>query len=83
MSKSKAKMVFQPGFTTKKRGWGLGLTLAKRIIENYHKGRIFVKHTEVDEGTTFRIILRTQIPNGAQAAEEEKVLPKRAETSQY
>ena len=71
MSKSKAKMVFQPGFTTKKRGWGLGLTLAKRIIENYHGGRIYVKHTEVDEGTTFRIILRAHQPQKAQAAEKE------------
>lgn len=60
MNKSRAKQIFQPGFTTKKRGWGLGLTLAKRIIENYHGGKIFVKHTEVDEGTTFRIILRAQ-----------------------
>lgn len=67
MSKSKAKMVFQPGFTTKKRGWGLGLTLAKRIIENYHGGRILVKQTEVDEGTTFRIILRSQGTQVAQA----------------
>lgn len=54
---SKLKQVFQPGFTTKKRGWGLGLTLAKRIIETYHKGRIFVKESVVDKGTTFRIIL--------------------------
>ena len=50
--------VFNPGFTTKKRGWGLGLTLAKRIVENYHKGKLFVKHTEIDKGTTFRIILK-------------------------
>ena len=47
--------VFRPGFTTKKRGWGLGLSLAKRIIEEYHKGRIWVKSTEVGKGTTFRI----------------------------
>ena len=59
MSKAQAKKVFQPGFTTKKRGWGLGLTLAKRIIEIYHRGRIFVKHSEPDEGSTFRIMLRT------------------------
>ena len=58
MSKAQAKKVFQPGFTTKKRGWGLGLTLAKRIIEIYHRGRIYVKHTEPDEGSTFRIMLR-------------------------
>lgn len=49
--------VFRPGFTTKKRGWGLGLSLAKRIVEDYHKGRIFVKWSEVGAGTTFRIEL--------------------------
>ena len=47
--------VFTPGFTTKKRGWGLGLSLARRIVEEYHKGRIYVKHSEVGVGTTFRI----------------------------
>lgn len=57
ISRSKLKMVFKPGFTTKKRGWGLGLTLAKRIIESYHNGRIFVKSSEENQGTTFRIIL--------------------------
>lgn len=56
--KSKINNVFAPGYSTKTRGWGLGLTLAKRIIENYHKGRIFVKSTEIDQGTTFRILLR-------------------------
>lgn len=55
----KIKRVFDPGYTTKKRGWGLGLTLAKRIIEEYHKGKIFVKYSEVDKGTKFRIILKT------------------------
>ncbi|MBQ8712481.1 MAG: HAMP domain-containing histidine kinase [Prevotella sp.] len=50
--------VFTPGFTTKKRGWGLGLSLAKRIVEEYHKGRIFVKQSEVGKGTTFRIELK-------------------------
>lgn len=55
--KSKYKTVFEPGFTTKKRGWGLGLSLTKRIIENYHSGKIFVKTSEVDKGTTFRIVL--------------------------
>ena len=50
--------VFQPGFTTKQRGWGLGLSLAKRIIEEYHHGRIFVKSSEVGQGTTFRIELK-------------------------
>ncbi len=51
------KNVFSPGYTTKKRGWGLGLTLAKRIIEEYHDGRIFVKQSEIGVGTTFRIEL--------------------------
>lgn len=58
MSKNNLKKVFNPGFTTKKRGWGLGLTLVKRIIDNYHKGKIIVKSSVVDEGTTFRIILK-------------------------
>ncbi|MBD3629237.1 ATP-binding protein [Cyclobacterium sp.] len=49
--------VFNPGFTTRQRGWGLGLTLAKRIIEGYHKGRIFVNASELGKGTTFRIVL--------------------------
>ncbi len=51
------KRIFRPGFTTKTRGWGLGLSLAKRIIEQYHKGKIFVKNSEVGVGTTFRISL--------------------------
>ncbi|GAO43114.1 sensor histidine kinase [Flavihumibacter petaseus] len=51
--------VFQPGFTTKKRGWGLGLSLSKRIIEQYHGGELFVKHSEPGKGTTFRIVLPT------------------------
>jgi signal transduction histidine kinase len=50
--------VFKPGFTTKKRGWGLGLSLSKRIIEQYHQGSIFVKSSEPGKGTTFRIILK-------------------------
>ena len=54
---NKLKTVFEPGFTTKKRGWGLGLSLAKRIIESYHSGRIFVKRSVVNEGTTFVIKL--------------------------
>ena len=53
--KKDIKNVFTPGFTTKKRGWGLGLSLAKRIVEEYHKGKIFVKESEVGVGTTFRI----------------------------
>lgn len=55
--KSKFKSVFKPGFTTKKRGWGLGLSLCKRIIENYHDGKIFVLQSEENKGTTFRILL--------------------------
>ncbi|MEE1223392.1 MAG: HAMP domain-containing sensor histidine kinase, partial [Bacteroidaceae bacterium] len=52
------KSVFMPGFTTKKRGWGLGLSLAKRIVEEYHGGRIFVKNSQIGQGTTFRIELK-------------------------
>ena len=59
MPKSKFKTVFEPGFTTKQRGWGLGLSLTKRIIENYHSGKIFVKNSVIDKGTTFRIILNS------------------------
>jgi hypothetical protein len=55
--RSKLETIFRPGFTTKKRGWGLGLTLAKRIIETYHNGKIFVKSSEENQGTTFRISL--------------------------
>lgn len=58
ISRKNIKNVFKPGFTTKKRGWGLGLSLAKRIVEEYHKGRIFVLNSEVGKGTTFRIELR-------------------------
>ena len=56
--KKDAKNVFRPGFTTKKRGWGLGLSLAKRIVEEYHKGHIYVKESELGRGTTFRIELK-------------------------
>ena len=55
--KGKTKTVFEPGYTTKKRGWGLGLSLCKRIIENYHSGKIFVKRSDPSSGTTFRIVL--------------------------
>lgn len=58
MPKHQAKKIFNPGFTTKKRGWGLGLSLSKRIIQDYHHGSIFVKESEVGVGTIFRIILR-------------------------
>lgn len=57
LSKSKYKAIFKPGFTTKQRGWGLGLSLCKRIVENYHAGEIFVKWSEPNKGTTFRIVL--------------------------
>jgi signal transduction histidine kinase len=55
--RSQQKTIFEPGFTTKKRGWGLGLSLVKRIIEQYHGGKIFVKRSEPGKGTTFRIVL--------------------------
>ena len=56
--KKDLRNVFTPGFTTKKRGWGLGLSLAKRIVEEYHKGKIYVKSSELGKGTTFRIELK-------------------------
>ncbi|MDE3181781.1 MAG: HAMP domain-containing histidine kinase [Bacteroidota bacterium] len=59
ISKQNINKVFKPGFTTKKRGWGLGLSLAKRIIEQYHSGQLFVKSSEAGKGTTFRIVLNT------------------------
>ena len=55
----KFKTIFKPGFTSKSRGWGLGLTLAKRIIEEYHKGKLFVKSSVIDRGTTMRITYQT------------------------
>lgn len=61
ITKSKWKQVFNPGYTSKKRGWGLGLSLAKRIIEEYHKGKIFVKNSVVNQGTTFRIALKKTV----------------------
>ncbi len=60
IAKGNFKSVFKPGFTTKTRGWGLGLSLAKRIVEEYHKGKIYVKSSEVGKGTTFRI----ELPRG-------------------
>jgi signal transduction histidine kinase len=57
ISKQNISKVFDPGFTTKKRGWGLGLTLTRRIVEQYHKGKIFIRHSEAGKGTTFRIVL--------------------------
>ena len=58
ISRQNISKVFKPGFTTKKRGWGLGLTLSKRIIEQYHNGEIFVKNSDPGKGTTFRIVLK-------------------------
>jgi len=60
ISKANLSRVFSAGFSTKKRGWGLGLTLAKRIVENYHRGKLFVKQSEVGKGTTFRILMPTE-----------------------
>jgi signal transduction histidine kinase len=57
IEKMKFKKIFTPGFSSRKRGWGLGLTLAKRIVERYHGGKIFVKQSELGKGTTFRILL--------------------------
>jgi signal transduction histidine kinase len=59
--KRKFKTVFKPGYTTKSRGWGLGLSLTKRIIEDYHSGHIFTLRSEPDKGTTFRIVLKTDV----------------------
>ena len=61
ISKRKFKTVFKPGYTTKSRGWGLGLSLTKRIVEEYHNGRIFVLRSDPDRGTTFRIVLKTEV----------------------
>lgn len=58
IQRSYFKSVFQPGFTTKTRGWGLGLSLSKRIIEENHGGKLFINHSELDKGTTFRIVLK-------------------------
>ena len=58
ISKSKYKTIFRPGYTTKPRGWGLGLSLTKRIVETYHDGKIFVNESEINGGTTIRIVLR-------------------------
>ena len=55
--KSKFKKIFRPGYTTKKRGWGLGLSLSKRIVEDYHNGKIIVKNSEIDKGTSIQILL--------------------------
>lgn len=57
IEKNRIKTIFEPGYTTKQRGWGMGLSLCKRIIENYHDGKIFVKQSEIGKGTTFRIVM--------------------------
>ena len=61
IDRRKFKRIFQPGYTSKKRGWGLGLSLSKRIIENYHCGKLFVKQSQLGVGTTFRIVLRSVV----------------------
>jgi len=61
IERSMYRTIFQPGYTSKKRGWGLGLSLSKRIVENYHGGKIFVLHSEVNVGTTFRIALKEAV----------------------
>ena len=63
ISKKRWKRVFKPGFTTKRRGWGLGLSLAKRIVEEYHEGHIFVKASEINHGTTFCLQLKADLQN--------------------
>ena len=57
ITKKLYKQIFKPGFTTKKRGWGLGLSLSKRIVEDYHKGKIFVQKSDINKGTSFQILL--------------------------
>ena len=74
ISKANLRKVFNPGYSTKKRGWGLGLTLAKRIIEEYHNGRLYVKSSEVGKGTTFRILLRETVVGEEPAMESRKTI---------
>jgi signal transduction histidine kinase len=66
IEKKNFRKVFNPGFSTRQRGWGLGLTLAKRIVEGYHGGKIFVKNSEVGKGTTFRIMLLGNLEDASQ-----------------
>ncbi len=61
ISRTEQRDIFNPGYTSKKRGWGLGLSLSKRIIRDYHKGKIFVKSSTMGEGTTFRVIIRKKV----------------------
>ena len=57
LPKNQFKAIFSPGYTTKERGWGLGLSLTQRIVQNYHRGKIMVQSSEIGVGTTFRIVL--------------------------
>lgn len=66
IEKSYYQEIFKPGYSTKKRGWGLGLSLTKRIIENYHKGKVFVLNSEQGKGTTIRIVLKLDLGEGKQ-----------------
>ncbi len=59
--KNQFKRIFEPGFTTKKRGWGLGLSLTKRIVEEYHKGKIKVLHSELGKGTTIQVSFKKSV----------------------
>jgi signal transduction histidine kinase len=70
IEKRNFRKVFNPGFSTRQRGWGLGLTLAKRIVEGYHGGKIFVKNSEVGKGTTFRIMLLGNLEDASQFVTE-------------
>ncbi|SDD72842.1 Histidine kinase-, DNA gyrase B-, and HSP90-like ATPase [Algoriphagus faecimaris] len=70
IEKKNFKRVFNPGYSTRQRGWGLGLTLAKRIIESYHGGRIFVRSSELEQGTTFRIVLHSTLEGAEQFVTE-------------
>ena len=66
ISRENIRRVFNPGFTTKKRGWGLGLSLCKRIIEQYHQGELYVKQSELGKGTTFRVVIWEERAKGAE-----------------
>lgn len=65
ISSSEMKVIFNPGYTSKKRGWGLGLSLSKRIISDYHKGKLFVKTSTIGKGTTFRIMMKKNVLNNS------------------
>jgi len=70
------KEVFRPGYSTKKRGWGLGLSLSRRIIENYHRGRLYVKQSAPGSGTTFRIRLEQKPHTGQRGSRGTAIVPK-------